>query len=140
MKGQKKSQKSQRSRDVLRTLLALIPLPLALILSLFPDLGGPERLSLVPILLVFGLGIVVGTFTHTYWIRVLLKEQKFYKKFYEQNAVQPNKFDKELNIKHTRILLPFYIFGILIFILVLFVFGIFDLSLAYLLPLAFWRS
>lgn len=113
-------------------LLAVIPLPAALSLSLFPETGS---LSIIPIILVFAFGLLIGTITHIYWLRVLLRERVFYKRFYEESATKPHKNDKELHKKHTRILLPFYIFGFLMFIIILFVFGIFQLDFEYALPL-----
>lgn len=128
----KKSQKSRRGRDTIRILLALLPLPFALSLSLFPELG---NLQLIPIALVFAFGLLIGTVSHTYWLRTLLAEKKFYKKFYEETALKPNKNDKEMQKKHTKTLLPFYALNIMIFIIVVFVFGIYDLDINYLLPL-----
>jgi hypothetical protein len=66
----------------------------------------------------------------------LLKEREFYTKFYDENAAKPYKLNKELNKKHTKILLPFYLFSILIFIIILFVFGLLGIESTYLLPLA----
>lgn len=115
----------------MRLLLSILPLPFALSLSLFPELGD---LQLLPIVLVFAFGAVVGTITHMYWLLVLTKETKFYKKFYDESVLKPHKNSIELQKKHTKILLPFYVFGALIFVILVFVFGIFDLSFAYSLP------
>jgi hypothetical protein len=128
----KKSQKSRRSRDTIRLLLALLPLPFALSLSLFPELG---NLQLIPIALVFAFGLLIGTITHAYWLRALLAERAFYKTFYDKTALQPLKNDKEIHKKHTKILLPFYAMSIMVLFIVIFVFGIFDLSIHYLLPI-----
>ena len=111
--------------------LAILPLPFALSLSMFPELG---ELQIMPLLWVFFFGAIVGTITHIYWLRVLLKEREFYLRFYNESALKPGRFDKEMNKKHTKILLPFYIFGVLIFLIVLFVFGIFGLDFVYALP------
>ena len=58
MKGPKKSQRSRSSRDVIRVFLAILPLPFALSLTLFPELGD---FKLVPLLFVFVFGAIVGT-------------------------------------------------------------------------------
>ncbi len=116
----------------MRILLAIIPLPFALSLILLPDLGS---FSLIPLLWVFVFGAVVGTFTHVYWLRTLLKERVFYKKFYKETVMKPLNNDPTLYRKHTRIVLPFYLMGILVFILVVFAFGIFEIDPVYLLPL-----
>lgn len=134
MSARKKNPKSQRSRDAFRILLALIPLPFALSLLAFPELGD---FSLVPLLGVFAFGVLVGTITHIYWLRVLLRERRFYKKFYEESALKPHKVDVEMHKKHTRILLPFYIFSVLVFIIILFVLGLSNLDFSYILPLGF---
>lgn len=133
MKEVKKSQRSGSNRQAARIILAAIPLPFALLLTLSPEFGD---LTILPTVLVFAFGMVVGTITHIYWIRTLLKERAFYKKFYEEEAMKPQKMDKEMHKKHTKLLLPFYIMGFLMFIIVLFVFGTVGLDFAYLMPLA----
>jgi len=127
----RKSRKSGSTKHILRTLLTILPLPFALSLSLFPELGD---LQIIPILWTFLFGLLVGTTAHTYWLRTLLKERTFYLKFYNESALKPRSMNRELNKKHTRILLPFYAFSILLFIIVLFVFGIFGLDFTYALP------
>ena len=116
----------------MRLLLAIVPLPFALSLTLFSSVGD---LSLFPLVLVFALGLLIGTITHIYWIRVLLKEREFYRKFYDTHALKPMSNNKEIHKKHTRLLLPFYVMGILMFMIILFVFGYFGLSFQYALPL-----
>lgn len=133
MKEAKKSQRSGSNRQAARIILAIIPLPFALLLTLSPEFGD---LSILPTILVFGFGALIGTISHIYWLRTLLKERKFYKKFYENEAMKPLKLDKEMHKKHMKILLPFYIFGFLMFIIILFVFGIVGLDFAYLMPFA----
>ncbi len=127
----RKSRNSQSTRHALRMLLAILPLPFALSLSLFPELG---ELQIIPILLVFAFGMAVGTMAHVYWLRTLLKERAFYLRFYSESALKPHKMDKELGTRHTRILLPFYALSIMLFLIVLFVFGIFSLDFTYALP------
>lgn len=116
----------------MRVLFAIVPLPFTLSLLLFPELGD---FSLVPLLGVFGFGALVGTLTHVYWLRVLLQERRFYKRFYEEEALKPHRFDPEMHKKHTAILLPFYIYGALMFVVVLFVLGLSGLDFAYVLPI-----
>lgn len=131
MTEQRKSRKLVSSRDALRILLSVLPLPFALSLSLFPELG---NLQLLPIVLVFAFGAAIGTITHTYWLGVLIREQEFYKRFYAETALKPLKNPMDLQKKHTKILIPFYIFGALMFVILVFIFGVFDLSFAYALP------
>jgi len=132
MTDQKRSRKSASSRDALRILLAIIPLPFALSLSLFPELG---ELHIIQIVIAFAFGLAIGTITHIYWLNVLGKEADFYKKFYAQNALKPLSNNKEIAKKHTKIMLPFYLFSILMFLIVIFVFGILGLEFSYALPL-----
>ena len=113
-------------------LLAIIPLPIALSLSLFSETG---ELSILSIILVFGFGLALGTFTHIYWIRVLLKEREFYQRFYAESVAKPHKNDRDMHKKHTRILLPFYLFSALMFIIVIILFAVFGLDFEYFLPL-----
>lgn len=116
----------------MRILLAVLPL---IITAMLVALSDPRDFSLVTVVPVFLFGLLIGTVAHTYWLLVLLHEHEFYKRFYEQNVLKPTKFDKELNLKHTKISLPFYLFGFLVFIIVVFVFGIFGVNQNYLLPL-----
>ncbi len=127
----KKSRRSGDIRYVLRTLLTIFPLPFALSLSLFPELGS---LQVIPIIWVFAFGLLVGTVAHKYWLETLLREREFYLKFYNESVLKPHRIDRELSKKHTLIVLPFYIFSILLFIIVVFVFGIFGLDFSYALP------
>jgi hypothetical protein len=113
-------------------LLAIVPLPFALSLSLLPSFGEG---SLISIFLVFLFGLLVGTITHIYWIRVLLKEREFYKNFYDTHVAKPHVNEKEVHKKHTRMLMPFYAMSIMMFLIVIFVFGIFDLGFSFALPL-----
>lgn len=113
----------------MRFVFAFMPLPIALLFSL-SGLGGLDILVIIP---VFIFGLLVGTFTHTYWLEVLLHEQEFYKRYYDENAYKPHKLDSEINLRHTKNLVPFYVFGILIFPLVLFIFGLFGVGLEYLI-------
>jgi hypothetical protein len=131
MKEAKKSRRSQRSRNAIRVLLAIVPLPFALSLAL-PELGG---LLVENILIAFSLGLLIGTFTHIYWIRALLKEREFYLRFYKESALKPHKNDLAMHKKHSRVLFPFYIMGLLMFILVIFAFGILGFDFHYALPL-----
>jgi len=109
-------------------------LPISLSLVLFPELG---VFSVIPVLVVFALGALVGTITHIYWIRTLVREAEFYKKFYDKSVLKPHKNDHGLYKKHTMILLPFYAFAAMMFIIIIFVFGIFGIDVHYLLPLMF---
>jgi hypothetical protein len=132
MQERKKSRKSGSTRDALRILLAIIPLPAALSLMLFPELG---EFSLMPLLGVFLFGLAIGTFINIYWLRTSLKEIEFYKKYYNEVVMKPHKNDLALYKKHAAILLPFWIFAILMVIIVFFVFGIFKTDAHNLLPL-----
>lgn len=135
MKGQRKSQKSAgSSRDNLRVLLAVLPLPIALSLSLSPEFGD---LEITRILFVFAIGLLMGTVTHIYWLRALMRDYDFYGKFYNESAMKPHRNDMKLYKKHTKVLLPFYIFSVLAFIVVLYVLRSLALDFNYLLPLAF---
>ena len=81
------------------------------------------------------MGAVIGTISHAYWIKALLGEREFYLRFYSESVMKPHKNDRELHKKHTRILAPFYIMSLFMFIIVLFVFGILGLDFHYSLPL-----
>ncbi len=131
MKGPKKSRKSGSTKHILRRVLAVLPLPFALSLTLFPELGD---FQVIPLLWVFAFGLLVGMVTHVYWLRTLLREREFYLRFYEESALKPHKLSGELGRRHTRMLLPFYAFSALMFVIVLFVFGIFGLEFFYALP------
>ncbi len=115
----------------MRLLLSILPLPFALSLSLFPELG---NLQVLPIVLVFAFGAIIGTISHMYWLLVLTREKEFYKRFYSETSLKPFKNPRDLQKKHTKILLPFYVFGALMLVILIFVFGIFDLTFAYSLP------
>ena len=112
----------------------MLPLPLAISLALTPELGD---FTIPGILAVFLFGAIVGTVTHAYWLRTLFHEQAFYREFYEVNAFKPQRLNLDINKRHTRILLPFYAFNILIFFVILFVLGLLGLDFSYLLPFAF---
>jgi hypothetical protein len=133
MKEERRSQKSQSSKPVMRAVLSILPLIIALSLVYLPDAG---EFLFGSVLTVFVLGIVIGTFTHVYWIRTLLKEKEFYSEFYEKNALKPHKLNKDLNIRHTKIVLPFYLLGFLMFVICVFVLGLLDIGPHYFLPLA----
>ncbi len=107
---------------------------MALSLTLSTEMG---EFTILGVLLVFAFGALVGTLTHTYWLRTLLHERAFYRKFYEENALKPQKLNIDINKRHTRILLPFYAFNILMFFIILFVLGLMGLDFHYLLPFAF---
>jgi len=134
MKGQKRNLKSKnntQNRKVLRALLALLLIPVAFSLSLLPDV----MLEIPFILMFFVFGAIIGTIAQLYWIRVIVKEAVFYAEFY---SVAPHKthtkFNKKTVSAHTKNVLPFYIFGILVFILLWFILGMFELDFAYSLP------
>lgn len=135
MKGRKKSRKSGGSRvnkKMLRLLLAIFLFPFALALSLSPELGNLE----IPWITVFFVfGAIVGTMAQLYWIRVLLRNDEFYAKFYEMGPQKTHeKFKREILKPHTKNVLPFYLFGILLFIILVFILGVLGLSHAYALP------
>jgi len=100
-------------------------------LLFLPDLGS---FSLAPLLGVFTFGLLVGTFINIYWIRTLVKERRFYKEFYETHVMKPHKNDAKMLKRHAMIQLPFYAMGIMMLIIVVFVFGIFSLDFNYALP------
>lgn len=131
----KKSRKSRSAKaggnSALRAFFTILPLPLALSLLLFPDLGS---FSLAPILGVFAFGLLVGTFINIYWIRTLVRERAFYKEFYETQVMKPLKNDPKMLKRHAMIQLPFYAMGIMMLIIVVFVFGILNLDFNYALP------
>ncbi len=68
---------------------------------------------------------------------MLLREREFYKDFYEKSVLKPHRVEVEMQKRHTKNLIPFYVFGTLVFFLVLFIFGIFQIGFPYLLPLIF---
>jgi len=132
----KKSRKSRSakaggSNRALRAFFTIIPLPLALSLLLFPDLGS---FSLIPILGVFAFGLDVGTVINIYWIQTLVRERAFYKEFYETQVMKPLNNDPKMLKRHAMIQLPFYAMGIMMLIIVVFVFGILNLDFNYALP------
>ena len=133
-KGQKRNLKFKnktQTRKILRILLAILLIPLAFSLSLLPDV----MLEIPFITMFFIFGAFFGTISQLYWIRVIIREAEFYAHFY---SVAPHKtyekFNRETISTHTKNVLPFYIFGILVFIILWFILGIFNFDLAYSLP------
>jgi hypothetical protein len=99
---------------------------------LSPELGNLE----IPwIIVFFAFGAVVGTIAQLYWIRVILEHDEFYVKFYEIGPQKTHKkFKGEILMPHTKNVLPFYAFGILLFVILVFILGALDLTYAYALP------
>ncbi|MBN2518146.1 MAG: hypothetical protein JXB14_04835 [Candidatus Altiarchaeota archaeon] len=87
------------------------------------------------VLAFFIIGALVGTLIQVYWIRVLMRDAGFYSEFYSVGPHRTHqKFKKDTVVRHTRNVLPFYIFLALVFIILWFMIGIFGLDLAYSLP------
>jgi len=132
MKGQRKSRKSGSNNNGLRAIFTALPLLVAVSIPLISDFG---QLELGKTLAVFVFGAVIGTISHLCWLDVLSREKKFYEEYYKKTVLKPKHLDKELHKAHTMITLPFYSLGILMFFVVVFVFGILDIQFTYAFPL-----
>lgn len=132
MKGQRKSRKSGSNKDGLRAIFTALPLLIAVLACFIPDFG---QLELGKVLAVFVFGAAIGTISHLCWFDVLARERAFYKDYYTTKIMKPRRVGKGAYKKHTMITLPFYALGILMFFLVIFVFGTLDINFAYAFPL-----
>ena len=109
-----------------------ISLPIfAIALSILPELNQ----ELIWVIAFFVLGGIVGIIGQLYWIRVLVKEADFYAKFYEMGPEHTRKkMDKRVLVPHTKNVLPFYIFGFLMFVIIVFLINLLRLDFSYSLP------
>jgi hypothetical protein len=137
----KKSRSSQalnsafdpKRRELLQIILAVLLFPLAVFFSLVSDVN----LDLFWVLLFFAVGALVGIVGQFYWIRVLIHNAHFYADY---NQIKPHKPHEKLfggRLRtHSLNLLPFYIFGFFVFIVLWFVLGTLGLDFAYAIPFA----
>jgi len=141
MRAARKSRSSQvpkgafdpKRRQILQAILAVLLFPLAIFFSLVSDV----TLDLSWVLLFFVVGAIIGIIAQFYWIRVLIQNAEFYADYNQIKAHKPHEklFGGRLRT-HSLNLLPFYIFGFSIFIVLWFVLGILELDFAYAIPFA----